>query len=138
MRGLTERHGKAALAHWSISAIDLNNLCARICAAQVLSNLLVHSGTLGELVVYQGNALGPPDSLQVVVHTTVADLTPDLVLPALNPSRVAALRAAAALAPECVTNASVSHASASDRNEIPTAHRASAEPHALEVDLFAE
>jgi len=63
-----------------------------MCAAQVLANLFLQRLELGELVVYRGNALGPTSGLSVVIHTTVADLTPDLVLPALHPSRVAALR----------------------------------------------
>jgi hypothetical protein len=93
MQAQTQTNGPDALRHWSITAIDLDVLCARMCAAQVLSNLFLQRIELGELVVYRGNALGPPSGLSVVIHTTVADLTPDLVLPAMHPSRVAALRA---------------------------------------------
>jgi len=93
MRAQTETNGLDALRHWSITAIDLDVLCARMCAAQVLSNLFLQRIELGEFVVYSGNALGPRSGLSVVIHTTVADLPPALVLPAMHPSRVAALRA---------------------------------------------
>jgi hypothetical protein len=92
---LVQQHGAQALQHWSVTAIDLDPLCAHMCAAQLLANLFVHRRSLGELVVYQGNALGPADGLSVVVHLTVKDLSPHLVLPPLHPSRLAALRDAA-------------------------------------------
>lgn len=85
-------HGREALKRWSISAIDLDPTCARICAAQVLSNLCLQRLDLGELVVYRGNALGRWEKLDVVVHATVRDLTADTVLPAMHPSRLSALR----------------------------------------------
>lgn len=84
--------GRAALRRWSITGIDLDPLCSRMCAAQILANLFTQRLELGELVIYRGNALGPREGLSVVIHTTVADLTPDIVLPAMHPSRVEALR----------------------------------------------
>ena len=84
--------GCAALRRRSITGIDLNPLCSRMCAAQILANLYTQRLELGELVIYRGNALGPREGLSVVVHTTVADLTPDIVLPAMHRSRIAALR----------------------------------------------
>jgi hypothetical protein len=135
MQALNEQHGKSALAHWSVSAIDLDPLCARICAAQVLANLILHGGTLGELVVYHGNALGPSSGLQVIVHTTIADLTPDLVLPALHPSRIAALRAASPSG-RPLEDAHVTHANGREATSTP--RQASQELRAEEVDLFAD
>jgi hypothetical protein len=84
--------GRAALRRWSITGIDLDPLCSRMCAAQILANLFTQRLELGELVIFRGNALGPREGLSVVIHTTVADLTPDIVLPAMHPSRIAALR----------------------------------------------
>lgn len=84
--------GRAALRRWSITGIDLDPLCSRMCAAQTLANLFTRRLELGELVIYRGNALGPREGLSVVIHTTVADLTPDIVLPAMHPSRIEALR----------------------------------------------
>jgi hypothetical protein len=95
MEQLVQQHGPQALQYWSVTAIDLDPLCALMCAAQLLANLFVQRRSLGELVVYQGNALGPTKALSVVVHMTVKDLSAHLVLPSLHPSRIAALRAAA-------------------------------------------
>lgn len=90
-------HGADVLRCWSVTAIDLDPMCARMCAAQVLSNLLLQGLELGELVIYRGNALGRWTELEVVVHATTRDLTADVVLPALHPSRLAALRDTARL-----------------------------------------
>jgi hypothetical protein len=79
---------------WSITCIDLDGLCAQMCAAQLMANLFIHRLEIGELLVYRGNALGPASGLSVLLHATMRDLSPDLVLPALHPARIAALRAA--------------------------------------------
>lgn len=92
IRQLLERHGRTGPRRWSITAIDLDPLCAQICATQVLSNVFLGQYDLGELVVYAGNALGSTEGLRVVVHAGARDQRPDLVLPALHPSRVEALR----------------------------------------------
>lgn len=93
---MVEHHGPAWPARWSITTIDLDTLCARMCAAQVLSNLMIGRVDLGELVVYSGDALAPPACLRVVVHTTMQHLKPDLVLPAMHPHRLGMLRGVAA------------------------------------------
>jgi hypothetical protein len=79
---------------WSITCIDLDGLCAQMCAAQLMANLFIHRLDIGEVLVYRGNALGPASGLSVLLHATMRDLSPDLVLPALHPARIAALRAA--------------------------------------------
>lgn len=98
---LAQDHGPGALRYWSVTGIDLDSLCARMCAGQVLTNVHIH-GThgeqghcgLGELVVYCGNSLGPSERLKVVVHATRPNLRADVVLPALHPARVAMVRQA--------------------------------------------
>lgn len=92
MQAQTDARGPGALRSWSITAIDLDVLCARMCAAQVLANLLLHRLELGELVVYRGNALGPRSGLSVVIHTTVADLTPSVAGTSPEPSGRASCR----------------------------------------------
>lgn len=96
MRSAVAAGGRSALESYSFTAIDLDRLCARICAAQILVNMHIHDHSVGELVVYHGDALDDPASLKVVIHASIRSLGPDLVLPALHPSRVAALRDASA------------------------------------------
>jgi len=101
-------HGADALSRFSFSAIDLDPLCTLMTACQLLANAFIH-GTIGELVVYQGNALGPDSDLDVVVHMVAASqvvprATPIQedqprpvavpVLPAKAPERIAAIREA--------------------------------------------
>ena len=112
LRHLIEREGRSGPRRWSITAIDLDTLCAQICATQILSNILLGQFDLGELVVYSGNALAPPDRLKVVVHASARDQRPDLILPAIHPSRVVALRLA--------SQASIGQAAAQDAPPLPT------------------
>lgn len=137
MQAQTVARGSSALRSWSITGIDLDVLCARMCAAQVLSNLLLHRLELGELVVYRGNALGPTSGLSVVIHTTVADFRPDLVLPALHPSRIAALRAVAEAHDGSADRATCDVAPASLARTDQGFHQHRDQAHSAEVDLFA-
>lgn len=147
LRTVMEAKGGGALRHWSLTAIDLDHLCANICAAQVLANLCIGRLELGELVVYRGNALGRVEDLGVVVHATTRDQTPDVVLPALHPSRLHALRRAAgpAAPPEADRTdnnlAPVLAAAASTTPAPAHAVRRTQPPPAVEaaqVDLFAD
>ncbi|WP_161599248.1 N-6 DNA methylase [Reinekea blandensis] len=54
-----------------VYAVDLDSLCARMTALQLLSNCLVHPYDLGEIVVYQGNALADPDCWCRIVLATL-------------------------------------------------------------------
>lgn len=137
MQTQIDGRGPSALRNWSISAIDLDVLCARMCAAQVLANLLLQRVELGELVVYRGNALGPRSGLSVVIHTTVADLTPHVVLPALHQSRVAALRAVVKAHDGSTDGLSRDEAKASAAPTVLAASTLSDQAHRTEVDLFA-
>ena len=107
--------GAAALPRFSFTAIDLDPLCSTMTACQMIANGAMH-GAMGELVVYQGNALGPDSDLDVVVHMVAAqgaqevaprtEETPAVpeplriveVLPAKAPERIAAIRQAAVAA----------------------------------------
>ena len=50
LRTLIERGGRDGPRRWSITAIDIDPLCARICAAQVLANAFLGQIELGELL----------------------------------------------------------------------------------------
>ena len=49
--------GKEGLEQYSLTAVDLDPLCARMTAVQLLANLLIHQIELAELFVYSGNSL---------------------------------------------------------------------------------
>jgi hypothetical protein len=94
------KHGVEALRRLSLTAIDLDPLCARMTACQLLANAALH-GPLGEILVYRGNSLGNPADLEVVTHRLAAprrvggspEPIPE-VLPARAPQRLAAVTAA--------------------------------------------
>jgi hypothetical protein len=94
------KHGSDALRRLSLTAIDLDPLCARMTACQLLANAAMH-GPLGEILVYRGNSLGNPADLEVITHRLAAppciagrpEPLPE-VLPALAPQRLAAVTAA--------------------------------------------
>jgi hypothetical protein len=58
-------------------------------AVQILANLFTQHLELGELVIYRGML---SDHVMGYLLWTVADLTPDIVLPAMYPYRIEALR----------------------------------------------
>lgn len=141
MQAQMQSYGPDALRRWSITAIDLDVLCARMCAAQVLVNLFLQQLEVGELVICRGNALGPRSGLSVVIHATVADLTPDLVLPAMHPSRVAALRAVVQARSEAadLAEAEAPSVALGAQAAEPTRRAAPDElPERAPVDLFAD
>lgn len=93
---VAEEHGVDALRRLSFTAIDLDHLCVQMTACQMLANSALH-GAMGELLVYRGNALGPPSELEVVVHMAApprldrAEPAPQ-ILPAKAPERIAVIR----------------------------------------------
>jgi hypothetical protein len=159
--GFLQHLDPAERRRWSITCIDLDGLCAQMCAAQLMANLFIHRLEVGELLVYRGNALGPASGLRVLLHATMRDLSPDLVLPALHPARIAALRTAQQQvlggtaqpgpAPDAVRAA---QASAPRKERAPRAAAAGAtqvgdppqkkaphdtpDPQQLSIDLFAD
>lgn len=110
----------------------------RMCEPACGSGALV----LGEVVVYSGNALAPWECLTVVVHASSRDLRPDVVLPALHPSRLEALRQATRAAlPAAASSESGGRSAAAERKpdirRLPQAPVPPTPPAASQVDLFA-
>lgn len=97
-RNLIEQFGPAALQYWSFSGIDLDRTCANMMAVQFLTNVAIHEITVGEIAVYCGNALGPISEVQAVLHVThqAPDRNDAETVPALHPSRMAAIKEAVA------------------------------------------
>lgn len=67
---VVERHGPRALRQLSLTGIDLDGLCCRMAAAQLLVSVAMLDATLGELMILQGNALAPAEELSIVIHCT--------------------------------------------------------------------
>lgn len=76
--------GNQALYMTSFSAIDIDLLCARLTAVQMVANCNVLGVQLGEIVVYHGNTLGPLTDMRTVLH---ANAPGHVVPPALDPIR---------------------------------------------------
>lgn len=90
---VAERAGNLeALKHYSFTGIDLDRVCALMAPLQLVANGLYHGAQYGELCFYQGNALGDPKDLAVVIHATRSDLPAETVTPAKHPARIEALR----------------------------------------------
>ena len=100
-RTLYRMHGKDALLNWSFTGVDLDGICARMCAVQLLGNAHMHDAPLGEIAVYRADSLRlglmPGYAPEVIIHATAAASSPDsaVVLPATHPSRLASIREAA-------------------------------------------
>jgi len=88
------RHGEDSLKDLSLTGTDIDPLCSKMAAVQLLGSCAMHGLSLGEVVIYRGNSLGSPQDLTVVVHASnpAFDASP----PAHHPARVAALQEAAA------------------------------------------
>jgi type I restriction-modification system DNA methylase subunit len=88
------RHGEASLADLSLTGIDIDPLCSKMVAVQLMANCAMHGLSLGEVLIYRGNALGETDQWQVLLHAAHEDF--DAAPPALHPDRIAAVQEAAA------------------------------------------
>ncbi|MDH5217812.1 MAG: SAM-dependent methyltransferase [Gammaproteobacteria bacterium] len=87
-----ERYGKADLVNWSLTGIDLDRYCASMTAAQLLANTYIHQVSIGEIVVYRGNAFNP-ESCDVLLHAVSKHV--ELPLPlAKAPERIEVIREA--------------------------------------------
>jgi hypothetical protein len=59
---LIQAHGPAALRHWSVTGIDLDALCARMCAAQLLCNVFLHVSNAPQGSQRAQEPIGSPES----------------------------------------------------------------------------
>lgn len=84
--------GFSALQHVSLCAIDLDPLCCKITAVQLLANTLIKGAQYGELIVLHGNALDDPTKLKTIVHASHTRWHGHIA-PAQHPARIEALKA---------------------------------------------
>lgn len=90
------RYGSEALRRCSVTGVDIDAYCARMCAVQFLMNCHVHGLGIGEILVVRGNSLAPFGSdYQVIVHATAKGLHPDEIANPAHPRRLRAIQAAA-------------------------------------------
>lgn len=91
-----DRYGPEALRRCSLTGVDIDMYCARMCAVQFLMNCHVHGLGIGEIVVIRGNSLAPVGSeCQVILHATSKHLHPDEIASPTHPRRLQAIQAAA-------------------------------------------
>ncbi len=62
-------------------AVDLDGVCARMSALQLMANAFINRLDLGEVLVYHGNALGDCEAWVPVVHATHKGLPESEILP---------------------------------------------------------
>lgn len=92
-----EQWGEAGLRRISLTGIDLDPICARMMAAQLVANCAAHDLYLGEFIILCGNSLFPDRHMELIVHATAPERT--MELPALHPARLKAVAEAAAARP---------------------------------------
>lgn len=80
-----------ALSRLSLTGIDLDSICARMTALQIMAAIVIHQIQLGEVLVYHGNSLGGPEKLSVIVHA-VGQSVESPVLPALSTRKIEAIQ----------------------------------------------
>ena len=90
-----DSNGPEVLKRVSFTGIDVDYLCARLFALQLLGNCMIHRVELGEVLVFHGNALGPLDQLNTVMHTTNRDLPINEYMPAKDIRREPMIQQAA-------------------------------------------
>ncbi len=88
-----DEYGLDGLKRWSVTGIDIDPVCARMFALQVVANCSIHQVQVGEVIAYHGNGLARSESLNVVLHATCPDVKD--VPPALHPVRLEAIKEAA-------------------------------------------
>ena len=68
---IAESRGAEALTQWQFVGNDLDGICARMCAIQMLANAMVWQAPYGELLIRHSDTLIPFDEArpeQIVVH----------------------------------------------------------------------
>lgn len=91
MRYLVENHGPDVLEKISVTGIDLDSVCAKMFAVQMLANGMIHGFSYGELLVCQGNSLGDAANWNIIVHASHVKFEGKLP-PAKHPARVEAIQ----------------------------------------------
>lgn len=87
------RHGVEALQGWSVTGVDLDSVCARMFAVQMLANMFIHQASVGEVVVVHGNSLVPDQLWHSVLHVSMPGVVD--VVPVDQPVRKGAVASAA-------------------------------------------
>lgn len=93
LQSVLSESGPDGLKCWSVTGIDLDPVCARMFALQVVANCSIHQVQVGEVLAYHGDALDKADKLKVILHATPPQVVD--VVPALHPARVKAVNEAA-------------------------------------------
>lgn len=57
----------------SITCVDLDMVCVKMCTLQIMANNLIHQTQLGELITLRGNTLGDPKGLDSFYHVSTPD-----------------------------------------------------------------
>jgi hypothetical protein len=68
LQQILESEGDEGLRRFSVTGIDIDVICARMCAVQLLVNCLVHDFAIGEIVVLRGDSLSQKPLREVVAH----------------------------------------------------------------------
>lgn len=89
---VAECEGLAGLENYSFTGVDLDPICAKMFAAQMLANVFIHQIEVGEIAVLQGNSLGLPSELKSVLHVSH---NKHRVAPINHPKRLEGIRQAA-------------------------------------------
>lgn len=67
LQEVVESQGPHALRYLSLTAVDLDPLCAKMTAVQLLYFAIRVVSPIGEIAVFQGNALGPPAQWRQII-----------------------------------------------------------------------
>lgn len=92
LRQILETQGPDALKRVSVTGIDLDPVCIRMFALQMLANCNIHRFQIGELLAFHGNALGDLSRLTTILHASAPGIE---VAPARHPKRLEAIQQAA-------------------------------------------
>ncbi|PHR62208.1 MAG: hypothetical protein COA43_00780 [Robiginitomaculum sp.] len=64
------------LKRTSFTMVDLDPLCCRMSAVQIMANCLINGVEIGELFIVQGNALGDPLNMTPYYHVSRPEIEP--------------------------------------------------------------
>lgn len=93
-REVVAREGIKGLLKYSFVGVDIDWLCSKMFAVQMLANAMLHQAPYGELLVMNGNSLGSVSNLKVIVHAYAEERKHE-ISPSLDPERINAINHAA-------------------------------------------